>query len=124
MITVRPEENAATAGRLAARRGEEKVHGTSNPGPAFTQPLSETTLADAEERTLGDLTVRIDRLICVGFGDCIEEGVGAFRFDDEGIATFTPDAGGVDPALLLEACRSCPVDAITVTDPDGDQIVP
>lgn len=81
-------------------------------------------MSDTEERRIGDLTVRIDRLICVGFGDCIDEPSGAFRFDDEGIATFTPTADGVEPAILIEACRACPVDAIQVLDPDGEIIVP
>lgn len=81
-------------------------------------------MSDIEERTLGKLTVRIDRLICVGFGDCIDEGGGAFQLDDEGIATFTAAADAVDASALVEACRACPVDAITVHDPEGTQIVP
>jgi ferredoxin len=82
-------------------------------------------LADDEiERRIGDLTVKIDRLICVGFGDCIEESPKAFRFDDEGIAEFTDEAEQEELNTLLEACRSCPVDAIIVLDPDGNQIVP
>jgi ferredoxin len=81
-------------------------------------------VSDTEERRIGELSVRIDRLICVGFGDCIDEAPEAFRFDDEGIATFTPTADGVDPSILVEACRACPVDAIQVMDPDGEIIVP
>lgn len=79
---------------------------------------------DVVERKVGELTVRIDRLICVGFGDCIEESPRAFRFDDEGIATFTGEEGDEDPSVLLEACRACPVDAITVLGPDGEQLAP
>lgn len=79
---------------------------------------------DVIEQQVGDLTVKIDRLICVGFGDCIEESPTAFRFDDEGIAEFTGEAETEDPSTLVEACRACPVDAITVFDPDGNQIVP
>jgi ferredoxin len=79
---------------------------------------------DVIERQVGDLIVKIDRLICVGFGDCIEESPTAFRFDDEGIAEFTEEADTEDPSTLVEACRACPVDAITVFDPDGGQIVP
>ena len=40
-------------------------------------------------RMVGGLTVAIDRLLCVGFGDCIEEAPDAFEFDDEGIAILT-----------------------------------
>lgn len=74
-------------------------------------------------RRVGELTVTIDRLLCVGFGDCIDEAPRAFEFDDEGIAILTaPD--DVDRTRLLRACEICPVDAITVTDADGRRIVP
>ena len=74
-------------------------------------------------RRVGDLTVTIDRLLCVGFGDCIDEATEAFEFDDEGIAILAdPDA--VERGRLLRACEICPVDAITVTDAAGRQVVP
>lgn len=79
---------------------------------------------DIEERRTGELTVRIDRLICVGFGDCIDGGAGAFELDDEGIATCTSSIDSVEVRALLEACRACPVDAITVVGPDGEQLAP
>jgi ferredoxin len=77
-----------------------------------------------DERTFGELTIRIDRLICVGFGDCIEASPEAFEFDDEGIAVFRESASGVSPEELITSCRSCPVDAFTVLDASGDQLVP
>lgn len=86
--------------------------------------MSDHPPSDIEERQVGELTVRIDRLICVGFGDCIDDGPGAFRFDDEGIATFADEVDGVEPGALVEACRACPVDAITVVDPEGRQLAP
>jgi ferredoxin len=80
-------------------------------------------MADIEERTIGGLVVRIDRLLCVGFGDCIDEAAGGLILDDEGIATFTSAADGLGPERVLAACRSCPVDAITVIE-NGKQIAP
>lgn len=78
---------------------------------------------DFEERTVGDLRVRIDRTLCVGFGDCITEAPEAFVLDDSGTAVFvTPQA--VERERLLRACDACPVDAITVWSKDGSQIVP
>lgn len=77
-----------------------------------------------EEKRIGDLTIRIDRLLCVGFGDCIEEAEDAFEFDDEGIATFRARAESVDRECLLEACERCPVDALVVLDDAGNQLVP
>ena len=74
-------------------------------------------------RRVGELTVTIDRLLCVGFGDCIEEAPEAFEFDDEGIAILT-NPQDVARERLLRACELCPVDAITVTDAGGRQLVP
>ena len=72
---------------------------------------------------MGGLRVRIDRNLCVGFGDCIEGAPEAFVLDDEGLAIFKqPDT--VERARLLAACDACPVDAITVWDEAGAQLVP
>ena len=80
-------------------------------------------MSDDEERVVGDLRIRIDRGLCVGFGDCVTAAPGAFQLDDESIVIFVaPDA--VDREQLLEACRVCPVDALTVWDEAGEQLVP
>ena len=78
---------------------------------------------DFAERIVGGLRVRIDRTLCVGFGDCVTEAPEAFVLDDTGTAVFvTPEQ--VDRERLLRACDVCPVDAITVWDANGGQIVP
>jgi ferredoxin len=80
-------------------------------------------VADFEERQVGGLRVRIDRNLCVGFGDCIEGAPEAFVLDDEGLAVFKqPDT--VERARLVAACDACPVDAITVWDEAGAQLAP
>lgn len=80
-------------------------------------------MSDFEERHVGDLRVRIDRTLCVGFGDCITEAGEAFVLDDDGVAVFVrPEA--VERERLLRACDACPVDAITVWNEAGNQIVP
>lgn len=80
-------------------------------------------MSTQDERMVGTLRVRIDRTLCVGFGDCITEAPEAFVLDDEGIAVFVnPEA--VERERLLRACDVCPVDAITVWDETGAQIVP
>jgi ferredoxin len=81
-------------------------------------------LQDHIERNVCGLRVRIDRLLCVGFGDCIEIGPEAFEFDDDGIVRFKPDADSVKREKLILACRECPVDALTVWDENDVQIVP
>ncbi|MQA90454.1 MAG: ferredoxin [Gemmatimonas sp.] len=80
-------------------------------------------LVKYEERTFAGLTVRIDRTLCVGFGDCLEAMEELFELDEEGIATFR-DAMVVDSDRLVEACRACPVDALEVTDSDGRKLAP
>lgn len=76
-----------------------------------------------DERIVGGLRVRIDRTLCVGFGDCVTAAPEAFVLDGEDIVVFlAPDS--VDRAALLKAGASCPVDAITVFDEDGEQLVP
>jgi len=80
-------------------------------------------VGNSEERSVGALRVRIDRTLCVGFGDCITEAPAAFALDEHGIATFlAPDT--TERERLLRACDACPVDAITVWNETGTQIVP
>ena len=75
------------------------------------------------ERVIGGLRVRIDRTLCVGFGDCVTAAPDAFILDNDDIAVFrAPET--VDRACLLKACASCPVDALTVWDETGEQVVP
>ena len=76
-----------------------------------------------EERVVGGLRVRIDRTLCVGFGDCVTASPAAFALGDDDVVVFVaPET--IDREQLLRACRSCPVDALTVLDEQGDQLAP
>jgi ferredoxin len=76
-----------------------------------------------EERVVHGLRVAIDRDQCVGFGDCVKEAPEGFKLDDDSVAVFVaPET--VARERLLRACAACPVDAITVWDETGVQIVP
>jgi ferredoxin len=77
-----------------------------------------------DERNVDGLVIRIDRSLCVGFGDCVTVAPDFFILDDEGIAVFRASDAPVDRDVLIEACRACPVDALTVIDADGRQIAP
>lgn len=80
-------------------------------------------MAAFEERQVGTLKLRIDRELCVGFGDCVTGAPEAFELDGEGLAVFKqPEL--VPREQLLAACEACPVDAITVWDETGTQLVP
>lgn len=80
-------------------------------------------MSDYEERTVAGLRIRIDRTLCVGFGDCVTEAPEAFVLDDSGVAIFVKPEE-VERDRLLRACDVCPVDAITVWDAQGSQLVP
>jgi ferredoxin len=76
-----------------------------------------------DERTVYGLRIVIDRDQCVGFGDCVKQAPDGFKLDESTVAVFvTPEA--VERERLLRACGACPVDAITVYDTTGSQIVP
>jgi ferredoxin len=85
---------------------------------------TEETRLDILERKIGDITIRIDRTLCVGFGDCIEQAPGVFEFDDQGIVRFRDIIAGVDRSVLLLACDICPVDALAALDEAGNILVP
>jgi ferredoxin len=77
----------------------------------------------ATERAVCGLRVQIDRALCVGFGDCVTASPRAFALGDDDVVVFvSPEE--VDREQLLRACASCPVDALTVWDAEGTQIVP
>ena len=76
-----------------------------------------------DERIAAGLRVRIDRTLCVGFGDCIKEAPEGFKLDGDGVAVFV-DPEAVERDRLLRACDACPVDAISVWDLGGRQLVP
>ena len=92
-------------------------------GAVGTTPVSRTEETRVDERVVDGFTFRVDRTLCVGFEDCVEEAPEAFELDEEGVAVFTtPET--VERERLLAACRACPVDALVVLDAEGRQIVP
>lgn len=80
-------------------------------------------MSDDGERLVHGLHVRIDRDLCVGFGDCIAEAPAAFTLDEGGIVVFA-EPERVDRAALIRAADSCPVDALTIVDADGRRLAP
>ncbi|HEY3186538.1 MAG TPA: ferredoxin [Solirubrobacteraceae bacterium] len=69
------------------------------------------------------IVVEVDRALCFGFGDCVDTLPEVFALDDEQKAyVIDPDAASVDD--IAEAAQNCPVDAIVVTDEQGEQLYP
>ncbi|MBI1722410.1 MAG: ferredoxin [Gemmatimonadetes bacterium] len=106
------------------RRQEPETAGASAGHRDGTPPAEPSTrTAEFEERQVGDLRIRIDRTLCVGFADCVKAAPDGFVVAEDGITVFV-NPERVDRATLVEACDVCPVDAITVWDHAGNQIVP
>ncbi len=76
------------------------------------------------ERRVGELTIRIDRTLCVGFGDCMAVAPDVFEFDEDGICAFRADPGSPETERLIQACDVCPVDALVAIDAAGVQVAP
>lgn len=69
------------------------------------------------------VAIEVDRALCYGFGDCVDSLPNVFALDDEDTAiVLDPDAAPLDD--IVEAAQNCPVDAIIITDEDGQQIYP
>jgi len=76
------------------------------------------------ERTVGDLRIAIDPLLCVAFGDCVKVAPEAFHVNDDAGTVIFVEPHRVPRERLLEACAACPVDALLVWDAAGVQLVP
>lgn len=67
--------------------------------------------------------VVIDRDACIGAASCVAVGPGSFQLDAENKA-YLVDPDKYDDETLLLAAQSCPVNAISVFDEEGNQIWP
>ena len=83
-------------------------------------------MEDFRERQIGGVTVRIDRSLCIGSGNCVNLAPEVFELDEKNLVAFTTDdaPSGVEQERLEEACLLCPVDALMVFDEEGEQRVP
>lgn len=79
--------------------------------------------------------IEFDRDTCIGMYQCVDEWAGFEKDMDAGKATLVDSEETEDDIFTREvppdvefdaemAARVCPVDAITVYDDDGDQIIP
>lgn len=76
------------------------------------------------ERTISDLTIRIDRTLCIGSGNCVNLAPEIFELDEDNLVTFREETPDIDLGRLTEACILCPVDALLAFDEEGEQLVP
>lgn len=69
-------------------------------------------------------TVKVDRDLCIGAATCVAVAPKAFALDDQAIAIILDTAEDHDNDTLLDAAKSCPVEAVIITDEDGKQVYP
>lgn len=63
------------------------------------------------------MKIVIDRSLCQGHGQCEEITSSLFRVADDGVAVALKDVESADEtALIREAIRRCPADAITLSE--------
>ncbi len=66
----------------------------------------------------------VDEDACTGCEECCQTAPGTFRMRDDGIAEVI-EPPGEDDETILEAARSCPTDAILISDANnGEKIWP
>ena len=79
---------------------------------------------ETRERTISDRTVRIDRTLCIGSGNCTNLAPEIFVLREDNIVDFQGETPDIDQGRLEESASICPVDALIVEDENGEQIVP
>lgn len=79
---------------------------------------------DTREREISNRTVRIDRTLCIGSGNCVNIAPEIYVIREDNIVDFREDPPDIEQGRLEEAAALCPVDALIVEDEDGEQIVP
>lgn len=68
-------------------------------------------------------SVEVDHNLCIGSASCVVIAPGVFNLDDEGKAIVLT-LNGTDDETIIEAAKSCPVNAIIVVDKEGKQVWP
>jgi ferredoxin len=69
------------------------------------------------------LKIVVDREKCISAASCVAVAPEVFELDGEGKA-IVKSATGNDDQTIIEAAKSCPTQAIIITDDAGKQIVP
>lgn len=76
------------------------------------------------KRKIRKLTMKIDRTKCIGAATCVAVAPKAWALDDEAKAVILDTAGEETDETLIDAAKSCPVQAIYIYDENGKQIYP
>lgn len=70
------------------------------------------------------LRIVVDRLRCIGAGNCVDTAPEVFQLDEKDISIIINPVGAL-PDTIITAAESCPVDAIRIIDEQaGQQLYP
>ena len=69
------------------------------------------------------IKISVDREKCISAATCIAIAPETFELDGEGKAVIKNPIGN-DEATIIEAAKSCPTQAIIITDENGKQLAP
>ncbi|NMI01127.1 ferredoxin [Pseudonocardia acidicola] len=65
------------------------------------------------------ITIKVDRGVCQGYGNCVLADSATFDLDDEGLATLKAEQVGEDRlAAVRRAAYDCPTEAIALIESD------
>ena len=73
---------------------------------------------------VNDVTVTIDRDLCIGAATCLALAPEVFALDNEAKAIILEGGDATPTDLIVDAARACPTAAILVKDKDGKQLFP
>ena len=77
----------------------------------------------SEEKKLKISKIKVDREACISVGSCEAISPDVFGLDEEGLA-YVKDQNADTAENILEAAKSCPVNAIYLYDENGQRIWP
>ncbi len=90
--------------------------------------MSDENLKDAQHPSgpiqVNNLIVKVDRDLCIGTQNCVDVAGKTFILDKEGISSILNTAEQEEERLIIEAAQGCPMNAIFITDKDGNPIYP
>lgn len=74
--------------------------------------------------TVRNLTVHIDRDLCIGAATCLAIAPEVFALDNEAKAIIIDTAAQASDENIIDAARACPTAAISIVDKDGVKLFP